>query len=99
VLHRPRIAQVPSGARSAVPLGPGRFRDVDDLSLTMSRITTDDPDLLGRGGRQHLPPKGEKCYPCVRYGLSPFSQDAQTGQSEFVVCLDVVATLPKTFLS
>jgi hypothetical protein len=51
--------QVPSGARSAIPLATGRFRDVDDLSLTMSRITTDDPDLLGRGDRQHLPPKGE----------------------------------------
>src|SRR3954453_16851189 len=23
---------------------------------------------------QHLPPKGEKCYPCVRYEVSPMSQ-------------------------
>ncbi len=26
---------------------------------------------------QHLPPKGERCYPCVRYVLSPISQAAQ----------------------
>src|SRR5205823_12999866 len=25
---------------------------------------------------QHLPPKGEKCYPCVRYEVSPMSQAA-----------------------
>jgi hypothetical protein len=26
---------------------------------------------------QHLPPNGEKCYPCVRYGMSPMSRAAQ----------------------
>ena len=26
---------------------------------------------------QHLPPNGEKCYPCVRYEVSPISQTAQ----------------------
>src|SRR6266536_154015 len=26
---------------------------------------------------QHLPPKGEKCYPCVRYEVSPMSRVAQ----------------------
>src|SRR5439155_19952336 len=27
---------------------------------------------------QHLPPaKGEKCYPCVRYGMSPMSRAAK----------------------
>src|SRR4051812_9371174 len=26
---------------------------------------------------QHLPPKGEKCYPCVRYEMSPMSQAAR----------------------
>ncbi len=25
----------------------------------------------------HLPPKGEKCYPCVRYEMSPMSQAVQ----------------------
>jgi len=34
------------GDQIAIPLGHGRFRGVDDLPLTMSRITTDDPVLL-----------------------------------------------------
>jgi predicted MPP superfamily phosphohydrolase len=34
------------GDQIAIPLGRGRFRGVDDLPLTMSRITTDDPVLL-----------------------------------------------------
>jgi uncharacterized protein len=34
------------GDQLAIPLGHGRFRGVDDLPLTMSRITTDDPVLL-----------------------------------------------------
>src|SRR5580658_9529643 len=34
-----------------------------------------DRTLLPR--HQHLPPKGEKCYLCVRYALSPMSQAAQ----------------------
>jgi uncharacterized protein len=34
------------GDQLAIPLGHGHFRGVDDLPLTMSRITTDDPVLL-----------------------------------------------------
>ncbi len=34
------------GDQLAIPLGHGRFRGVDDLPLTLSRITTDDPVLL-----------------------------------------------------
>jgi uncharacterized protein len=34
------------GDQIAIPLGHGKFRGVDDLPLTMSRITTDDPVLL-----------------------------------------------------
>jgi uncharacterized protein len=34
------------GDQLAIPLGHGRFRGVDDLPLTMSRITSDDPVLL-----------------------------------------------------
>jgi uncharacterized protein len=34
------------GDQLAIPLGRGRYRGVDDLPLTMSRITTDDPVLL-----------------------------------------------------
>jgi uncharacterized protein len=34
------------GDQLAIPLGHGHFRGVDDLPLTMSRITTDDPMLL-----------------------------------------------------
>ena len=31
---------------------------------------------------QHLPPKGEKCYPCVRYRMSPMSQAAHNNLSK-----------------
>ncbi len=34
------------GDQLAIPLGHGRFRGIDDLPLTLSRITTDDPVLL-----------------------------------------------------
>ena len=34
------------GDQLAIPLGHGRYRGVDDLPLTLSRITTDDPVLL-----------------------------------------------------
>jgi hypothetical protein len=34
------------GDQLAIPLGHGRFRGVDDLPLTLSRIKTDDPVLL-----------------------------------------------------
>jgi hypothetical protein len=34
-------------------------------------------------GHQHLPPKSEKCYPCVRYDLSPMSQAAHAHLSAF----------------
>jgi hypothetical protein len=34
------------GDQLAIPLGHGHFRGVDDLPLTLSRITTDDPVLL-----------------------------------------------------
>src|SRR5260221_710648 len=31
---------------------------------------------------QHLPPaKGEKCYPCVRYGISPISRAAHVSRT------------------
>jgi uncharacterized protein len=34
------------GDQLAIPLGHGRYRGVDDLPLTLSRITTDDPVVL-----------------------------------------------------
>ena len=32
---------------------------------------------------QHLPPNGKKCYPCVRYGMSPMSRAAHYIPSKF----------------
>src|SRR5208282_5420061 len=46
-----------------------------------SQALVHDRTLLQR--HQHLPPKGEKCYPCVRYEMSPMSQAAQRFRARF----------------
>ena len=45
---------------------------------------------------QHLPPNGEKCYPCVRYDLSPISQvgDSRIGGEGGIRTPDTVARMP-----
>jgi hypothetical protein len=80
-----------------LPGGQTRFVDVlrtlvRGMTYLPPGVTTTLQALLHHRTRfprhQHLPPtKGEKCYPCVRYEVSPMSRAAHPRQfsAEFLV--------------